>query len=176
MIVDAVIVVDMQQGVLAGGAEPVAAAATLTDRVVALLGRARLAGAPVIHLQNDGAPGATDEPFTPGWELVLNEPAEPVVRKTEDDGFAGTPLGALLDGHGVRRVAVCGVLSEMCVSATARTALARGLGVVLPHDTHGTYPLDEIPADVVARVAEHALGDEVELVAEAAAVTFAPAG
>ncbi|TDC07338.1 isochorismatase family protein [Streptomyces sp. 8K308] len=176
MIVQALIVVDMQRGFLAGGAEPVTDAAGLTDRVGALVERARRAGAPVIHLQNDGAPGTVDEPFTPGWELFLNEPAETVIRKTEDDGFAGTPLGELLDGHGIRRVAVCGVLSEMCVSATARAALARGFGVVLPHDTHGTYPLAEIPADVVARVAEHALGDEVELVASAAAVTFVPAG
>ncbi|MFD5316958.1 isochorismatase family protein [Streptomyces sp. NPDC127098] len=166
----------MQRGFLAGGAEPVADAAGLTDRVGALVKRARRAGVPVIHLQNDGAPGTVDEPFTPGWELLVNEPAETVIRKTEDDGFAGTPLGDLLEGLGVRRIAVCGVLSEMCVSATARTALARGLGVVLPHDTHGTYPLAEIPADVVSRVAEHALGDEVELAPSATAVTFAPAG
>ena len=72
----------------------------------------------------------------------------------------------------MRRVALCGVLSEMCVSATARGALARGLGVVLPHDGHGTYDLDDIPATVVARVAEHALGDQPELVASTADVRF----
>jgi hypothetical protein len=31
----------------------------------------------------------------------------------------------------------------MCVAATARTALARGFRVVLPHDGHATY---DIPA------------------------------
>ena len=72
----------------------------------------------------------------------------------------------------MRRVAVCGVLSEMCVSATARGALARGLGVVLPHDGHSTYDLDDIPAATVARVAEHALGDEPDLVVSTTDVTF----
>jgi nicotinamidase-related amidase len=60
----------------------------------------------------------------------------------------------------------------MCVSATARGALARGLGVVLPHDGHGTHDLDDIPATVVARVAEHVLGDQLELVAATADVRF----
>jgi nicotinamidase-related amidase len=117
-----------------------------------------------------------DQPGTRGWEPFLAEPGERerVIRKTADDGFDGTSLGALLDGHGARRVVIAGVLSEMCVSATARAALARGLGVVLPHDAHGTYALQKIPPDVVARVAEHALGDQVGPVRTAAEVRFAP--
>ena len=43
-------------------------------------------------------------------------PRESVIRKTDDDGFDGTPLGDLLMGAGVRALAICGVLSEMCVS------------------------------------------------------------
>jgi nicotinamidase-related amidase len=60
----------------------------------------------------------------------------------------------------------------MCVSATARSALARGLGVVLPRDGHSTYDLDDIPAAVVGRVAEHALGDQPELVSSTTDVVF----
>lgn len=40
---------------------------------------------------------------------------------------------------------MAGLLSEMCVSATVRSALARGLQVVLVHDAHATYDLEEIP-------------------------------
>ncbi|MFF4750185.1 isochorismatase family protein [Streptomyces sp. NPDC002514] len=127
----------------------------------------------VIHLQNDGPAGAVDEPGRPGRQLCLTAPDEAVIRKTEDDGFAGTPLGALLERRRVRRIAVVGLLSEMCVSASVRTALARGLSVVLPRDARSTYRLDEIPAHVVARVAEHALGDEVELAGALAVVDFA---
>jgi hypothetical protein len=57
-------------------------------------------------------------------------------------------------------------------SVTTRSALARGLGAVLPHDGHGTYDLDDVPAAVVARVAEHALGDQPELVASTTDVVF----
>jgi nicotinamidase-related amidase len=160
----ALVVVDMQRGVLAG----LPGAAGLVERVRTLIARASAAGVPVLQLQNDGGPGAADETGTPGWELVLA--GGTVLRKRTDDGFAGTRLGDLLAG--VQRVAICGVLSEMCVSATARTALARGFTVVLPRDGHGTYDLEDIPAAVVSRVAEHALGDEPEFVASTVEIDF----
>ncbi|HEX5118084.1 MAG TPA: isochorismatase family protein [Pseudonocardiaceae bacterium] len=169
--VEALIVVDMQQGSLTGD-EAVADADRLTSTITDLLRRARQADALVVHLQNDGAEGAVDEPGRPGWHLSLAAADETVVRKTTDDGFAGTSLGALLVRHRVRRLAIAGVLSEMCVSATARTALAIGYSVVLPRDAHSTYPVDDIPAPVVARVAEHALGDDLEAVPMSATVTF----
>jgi streptothricin hydrolase len=167
--VQALVVVDMQRGLLTGP-EAVAGAAALTERVEQLIRRATDADALVVQLQNDGPPGQVDEPGKPGWELALT--GGTVVHKSTDDGFADTPLGELLADRQVRRIAVCGVLSEMCVSATTRSALARGLGVVLPHDGHSTYDLDDIPAAVVARVAEHALGDQPEVVASTADVAF----
>jgi streptothricin hydrolase len=168
--VQAVIVVDMQRGLLTGP-EAVADAAALTARVEELIRRATDAGALVVQLQNDGASGQVDEPGKPGWELALS--GGTVIRKSTDDGFADTPLAELLAHRQVRRMALCGVLSEMCVSATARSALARGFRVVLPRDGHRTYDLDDIPAAVVARVAEHALGDQVELVPSTTDLTFA---
>jgi nicotinamidase-related amidase len=171
--VTAFVVVDAQQGLLAGEAA-IPDAAVVVARLVKLLTAARAAGALVVHLQNDGASGTPDEPGAPGWfihEDVAPEASEVVLRKTRDDGFEGTELGDLLAREGVRRIAVAGLLSEMCVSATVRGALARGLQVVLVHDAHATYDLEDIPASVVSRVAEHALGDEAEL-ADAAAVQF----
>jgi hypothetical protein len=36
-------------------------------------------------------------------------------------------------------------MSEMCVSATARSALQRGIVVVLAHDAHATYDIPAMP-------------------------------
>ena len=178
---DALIVVDVQAAFVLGpravvGAEP------LVENIRLLLCRARATGALVIHLQNDGADGAPDEPGTAGWELALPVQmgdTELVVRKTKDDGFVGTGLKELLHRYDVDRLVVCGVQSEMCVGATARGALERGYRVVLPHDAHGTYDIpavdglaERIPAHQVARVAEWALGDEVEILAHARDVEF----
>ncbi|MEU8781940.1 isochorismatase family protein [Streptomyces sp. NPDC048637] len=182
--VEALLLVDLQSAFVAGD-EAVPDAARVLDRSRELLTRARAAGALVVHLQNDGEPGTVDEPHTPGWELHLpveTGPRESVIRKSQDDGFEDTPLGALLDDAGVEALALCGVLSEMCVSATARTALARDFRVVLPHDAHATYDIpaapgisERVPAALSSRAAEWALGDEIEIVAQAAEVTFTAA-
>ncbi|WP_406092595.1 isochorismatase family protein [Streptomyces sp. NBC_01013] len=179
--VQALLVVDVQEAGVSGE-RAVPGAAGLLERTMSLIARARRSGALVVHLQNDGAPGAGDEPHTPGWALHLPVepgPAEHVIRKTRDDGFAGTSLGDLLTGAGVEAVAVCGMMSEMCVQATARTALARGHRVVLPHDAHATQDVpaapgicEAVPAAVVSRVAAWALSADAEVTAPAAAVTF----
>ncbi len=99
--------------------------------VEALLAQARSVGAPVIFLQNDGAEGATDEPFRPGWKLCFSpQPDEAVLRKKKDNGFDGTGLDQLLKLGGVRSVVICGLFSEMCVAATARGAMEYGYGVL----------------------------------------------
>ncbi|TXS33064.1 isochorismatase family protein [Streptomyces sp. adm13(2018)] len=180
--VDALIVVDVQSAFVTGdGAVP--AAARLVDRTADLLARARRDGALVVHLQNDGEPGAEDEPHTPGWELhhpVEPGPRELVIRKPYDDGFEETALGTVLAGAGVRAIAVCGVMSEMCVYATARTALAQDYRVVVPYDAHATQDVpaapgisDVIPAATVSRVAAYALGSDAEVTVRACDVTFA---
>lgn len=163
--VTALVVIDAQQGLLDGEAA-IPDAAGVINRLVRLLAAARSAGTLIIHLQNDGAAGSLDEPGTAGWfihDRVAPEPGEIVLRKTRDDGFDGTALEDVLARKGVTRIAVAGLLSEMCVSATVRGAFARGLQVVLMHDAHATYHLNDIPSSIVSRVAEHALGDELEL-------------
>lgn len=175
--VDALLVVDVQRAFVTGP-EAVSDGARLLAVVTDLVERARAVGLPVLQLQNDGRPGAVDEPGSPGWELAL-PPAEgePVIRKTEDDGFVGTDLAARLVG--VRTLVVAGVQSEMCVAATARGAQSRGMTVVLPRDAHATYDVPEhgphapsVPAALVSRVAEWSLGDEVVLVDRAADVSL----
>jgi nicotinamidase-related amidase len=175
--VPALLVVDMQNELLDGD-NAVPRAAEVMEQTAALLRAARAAGALVVHIQNDGTPGSPYEPGTHAWEIhpsVAPLPNERVVNKTVDDGFDGTDLEQLLAADGVSRVAVAGVQSEMCVSATIRGAFARKLEVVLATDAHATYDVDDIPSTIVSRVAEHALGDEVEL-APSEAITFLAPG
>ncbi|MEW1612663.1 MULTISPECIES: isochorismatase family protein [unclassified Streptomyces] len=179
--VQALLVIDLQSAFVAGG-NPVPDASRLLNRVGGLVHRARAAGALVVHLQNDGPAGEPDEPHTSGWALHLpvhDGPAETVIRKSEDDGFENTSLEEELTAAGVTSLAVCGVMSEMCVLATARRALELDYRVVLPHDAHATYDIpaapgisEAVPAAMASRVAEWALGDEVEVLARAEDVTF----
>lgn len=178
---DCLLLVDLQQAFVCGD-EAVPDAAVLLTAVHALLAEARSAGALVVHLLNDGPAGAGDEPGTPGWQLAISPLAgEPVVRKVDDNAFEGTQLAEILGSTHV--VVMAGVQSEMCVAATARAALRRGLRVVLPHDAHATYDVPPgaggipgVPAGLAARAAEWSLGDRVEIPARATQVDFRPAG
>lgn len=176
---DALLVVDVQNAFM-HGADAVPGHASLKSTVGLLLDRARSAWAPVIFLQNDGPAGALDEPFQAGWKLYFPpQSGEVVVRKARDDGFEGTDLDTILTALGVRDLAICGMLSEMCVAATVRAALQRGYGVLLPHDAHATYHVPAgpgsqgVPAAMAARAAEWSLGDEVKICASASDVRFA---
>lgn len=181
--VQALVIVDIQTAFVTGD-EAAPASQQLLANLSDLLERARRDGALVVHLQNDGPPGAPDEPGTRGWGLffpVAESPRELVIRKLKDDGFDGTPLDEILRRHGVGRVCVVGVMSEMCVLATARAALERKFGVVMPHDGHATFDIGPapgtnqgVPAAMASRVAEWALGDEVEIIAHTTGVTFEP--
>ena len=175
----ALVVVDLQHGLVAGsGAVPGAEA--LVAAVRELVRRARDAGSLVVHVQNDGAAGAPDEPGTAGWALVVQPmTGEPVIRKHRDDAFDGTDLEGLLRDVAAEVVVICGVQSEMCVAATARTAMERGFVVVLPRDAHGTHPLPAdseggvaVPAAHVARVAEWSLGDALVVARSSADVVL----
>ena len=167
--VDALLLVDLQRA-FTEGPHAVPEAAGLMATVDALVRSARAVGADVVHLQNDGRPGAVDMPDAPGWELVVQPlSGEPVVRKQSDDGFAGTELQQLL-GLG-RRLVIAGTMSEMCVAATARSALGHGHRVTLVTGSHATYDVPPgpggspgVPAVLAARAAEWSLGEEVQVV------------
>lgn len=170
--VEALLIIDVQAGHIEGAGR-LPGAGPLVARLAELLDKARANDALVVHVQNDGPAGKVDEPGTPGWELHLPPaPTEVVIRKRMADAFDGTELAALLAKNGVRSMAITGVMSEMCVSATARTALAQGFRVVLPHDAHASNDIpavpgatEMVPAATVSRVAEWALlGNGIELV------------
>lgn len=180
--VQALLIIDVQRAFVTGP-EAAPDSKRLLANVGGLLERARAAGALVVQLQNDGPPGAVDEPGQAGWELYVpptESPRETVLRKSTDDGFDGTGLEEILRQQGVDRICVVGLMSEMCVLATTRTALARGFGAVLPHDGHATFAIgpgpgdsEGVPAAMASRVAEWALDDQVEIVARTTDVSFA---
>jgi streptothricin hydrolase len=149
----ALVLLDAQRNMLEGETAVVHPSDVL--RVLrGLLAEAREAGAPVIHVQHCGPPGAVDEPGSAGWEIhpaLAPLAGESVVQKRQPSAFEGTTLRPLLDSLGVRRLVVAGMQSEMCVAATCRAARERGYEVVLARDGHGTFDDRERSASRVIR-------------------------
>ncbi|MHA3703437.1 cysteine hydrolase family protein [Jatrophihabitans sp. YIM 134969] len=131
------VVIDVQNDYFPGGAHPLvgpdAAAAVVAD----LLARFRERGEPVVFVQH-----LWDEPDAPylrqgsaGAQIhpsVLPRDGEPVVTKEFPNAFLHTDLAERLDG--ADGIVVVGMMTNMCVDATVREAVDRGIDTVLVAD------------------------------------------
>jgi nicotinamidase-related amidase len=167
------VVIDAQNEYLDGklalpGARPALAA------LARLLGRARTAGAPVVHVQHRGRPGGLFDLDARGGAIVDTvRPAngEPVVHKPLPNAFAQTELDATLKKLGRQHVVFAGFMTHMCVSSTARAALDLGYKAAVAADAAATRDLPDpmggmIGAEALHRAALAALADRFAIVAK----------
>ncbi len=136
----ALIVIDVQRALFETSPPPYEAGDVL-DRINALAGRARAAGAPVIYVQHE-SPDSDLAHGQPGWDLdprLAPAPGDIRIRKTTPDSFLRTDLAQVLAGLDVTQLVVCGYATEFCVDTTVRRAAGLGLAVVLAADAHTTH-------------------------------------
>jgi nicotinamidase-related amidase len=147
----AVLVVDMQNGVLKSAHDRDAVVAN----VASLAGKAREAGTPVIwvqHISKDLVKGSD------AWKLApeLSPSAtEPLIEKRYGDSFEDTDLEGVLAGLGVGRLVVAGAQTDACVRSTLHGALVRGYDVTLVSDAHTTEDLSAWGAPPPGQVIAH---------------------
>lgn len=173
----ALLVIDVQRGVMAASVD--------SDRVVATIARlvekARAADVPVVWVQHSSDELPVDSEV---WQYVpelVAADGEPVVRKTYGDSFEDTELEEVLAARGVGRLVVAGAQTDACIRSTLHGGFTRGYDVTLVTDAHTTEDLSEWgappPEQVVAhtnlywgfqrapgRVAQAVPSDEVDLV------------
>lgn len=133
------LVIDIQRDYFPGGASPLVDPEAAADVARTVLDAFRAAGDPVVHLRHvwDSPEATFMRPGTPGVEIhpaVAPIQGEPVLDKTEPNGFLGTGLAELLDGLDVDHLHVVGMMSSMCVDATVRAAVDLGQEVTVIHD------------------------------------------
>ncbi|MET8507446.1 cysteine hydrolase family protein [Streptomyces sp. NPDC004787] len=123
------------------------------DAAEELLGKARAAGAKVVHVINDGGEGT---PYDIRAEIGQIHPrvapleGEPVVVKTAPDAFVGTELGELLDAAGHQDVVIAGFMTHMCVAFTTAGAFLRGNRPTVVADACATRALPALEGTVPA--------------------------
>jgi nicotinamidase-related amidase len=175
----ALLVVDMQNGFchpdgsfprigrgLEGAMEAVGNAAVAVRQ-------ARRAAIPVIFTRHVYRPGRPDEgpalvrnsPELAGVSGLANgtwdaeicaeldySPEEPAVDKVRFDAFQWTSLEPLLRGLGVTALMICGVVTNICVETTARSAFMRDFPVTLLADCCAakTRRLHELSVEVLS--------------------------
>jgi len=130
----ALLVIDVQQGVVEGAHERDAVVAN----VGALVDKARREHVPVVwvqHCDDHLAPGSD------GWRIVpelVPDDSEPLVEKSYGDSFEDTSLEEVLAELGVGRLVVVGAQTDACVRSTLHGAFARGYDATLVSDAHTT--------------------------------------
>jgi nicotinamidase-related amidase len=134
---DALIVVDMQVGLLNGG--PKHDLRGVVERINRLAAKVHEQSGVVIFMQH--CSGAEDDfvPDTPGWALLpeLDRAAtDIIIRKSLNDPFVGTDLAARLKEMAPARVFVTGWATDLCVDATLRSAVSHHHDVVVVTDGH----------------------------------------
>jgi nicotinamidase-related amidase len=137
------------------------------------VGQARKAGVPVVFTRHVYRPGRPDE----GAALIRNSPElagvsglaaggwdaevcaelgcgpdDLVVDKVRFDAFQWTSLEPLLRGLGVTALIICGVVTNICVETTARSAFMRDFPVTLLADCCAakTRRLHELSIEVLS--------------------------
>lgn len=136
---DVLLVVDVQVDVMRTCWQAHRVIATIDD----LVGRARLAGTPVVWVrhQDPGLVAGSD-----GWQIVpelIPEPGETVVEKRYGDAFAETDLDDVLAELDADHVWVVGAQSDHCIRSTFFGGLYRGHDMTLVADAHTTEPASE---------------------------------
>jgi nicotinamidase-related amidase len=152
--VDALIVVDMQIGLLNGA--PKHNLRGVVDRINALSEKVRQERGKVIWIRHCGDPDDGFERHTAGWEFLpdlIRGDEDIVVEKTLNDPYVGTSLSETLARLRPHRVLVTGWATDFCVDATVRSTVSHNYPVVAVSDAHTLSDRPHLPATTV--IAHH---------------------
>jgi nicotinamidase-related amidase len=135
--VDAIVVVDMQVGLLNG--PPKHDLQGVIQRINLLTAMVRKQSGKVIWVRHCGKTGDGFERHTEGWSFLpelSRQPDDVVIDKTLNDPFVRTSLQETLERIAPDRVLVAGWATDSCVDATIRSAISNDYHVVVVSDGH----------------------------------------
>jgi nicotinamidase-related amidase len=163
----ALVIVDIQRDYFPGGRMELVGAEAAAGQARELLSAFRESREPVFHVQHVFE--SEDAPFfTPGSEGAQIHPDvapdedEPLIVKHHPNAFLDTPLADQLHLAGVDEVVICGMMTSMCVDASARAAADLGFRTSIAADACAAPDLrsgaEVIPGATVHKAFLAALG------------------
>jgi len=154
----ALLIIDIQNEYFPGGKRELVNPLQAAQKAFELLQCFREHKQRTVHIQHVAA-GAEATAFLPGTEgthihdAMAHFEGEPLVIKHYPNSFRETNLLDLLKEWGIERVIITGMMTHMCVDATARAAGDFGFQVVVAEDACATRDLTHgdtvIPAEQV---------------------------
>jgi len=154
----ALLVIDIQKDYFPGGKYPLVNPLEAAQKAYMILQCFRESGNPHVHIQHISLePDATffisGDRGTDIHDSAAHFEGEPIVYKHEPNSFLNTNLLELLQSWDIERVVITGMMTHMCVDATARAASDLGFQVIVAEDACATRDLKygdtTIPAELV---------------------------
>lgn len=174
---DGVLLIIDAQREYTDGLLPLTGVGPAVDALAVLLEKARVAGAPVVHIRHQ-TKGKAFNPGSTGFEIVkvlTPRDGEAVFDKGLPNAFTGTELAKHLAGTNRKNLIVGGFMTHMCVSATVRSATDHGFMSTIAADTVATRDLPDatggatVAADAINRITLTALSDRFAWIVPTAA-------
>ena len=150
----ALVVVDLQAGILARPTAPHGSADVL-ERSAQLCARFRAAGAQIVLVRvsfaadgSDALSQPCDEPMVraarpPGWDVLspaLGSADRDIhITKHQWGAFYGTELDLQLRRRGITTLVMCGISTNFGVESTARDGWERGYSIVFAEDAMASF-------------------------------------
>lgn len=154
----ALLIIDIQNDYFPGGKYPLVNPLEAARKAYMILQCFREHGGQHVHIQHvSKKPNATffisGDSGTNIHDSVAHFEGEPIVYKHEPNAFLNTNLLELLRSWEIERVIITGMMTHMCVDATARAASDLGFQVIIAEDACATRDLQygdtTIPAETV---------------------------
>ena len=142
----ALLIIDIQKDYFPGGKFPLVNPLPAAQKAYMLLQCFREHGGHHVHIQHISIkPDATffirGDSGSDIHDAVAHFEGEPIVYKHYPNSFRETNLLEILQGWGIERVIITGMMTHMCVDATARAAADLGFKVIIVEDACATRDL-----------------------------------
>jgi len=142
----ALIIIDVQKDYFPGGKYPLVNPLEAAQKAHMILQCFREHGGHHVHIQHislesDATFFISGDRGTDIHDSVAHFEGEPIVYKHEPNSFLNTNLLELLQSWETERVIICGMMTHMCVDATARAASDLGFPVIVAEDACATRDL-----------------------------------
>jgi nicotinamidase-related amidase len=156
----ALLIIDIQNDYFPGGKHPLVNPLQAAQKAYMILQCFREQGGHHVHIQHiSKEPDATffisGDRGTDIHDSVAHFEGEPIVYKHEPNSFLNTELLELLKSWEIKRLVITGMMTHMCVDATARAASDLGFQVIIAEDACATCDLNygdtTIPAEQVQK-------------------------
>jgi nicotinamidase-related amidase len=164
----ALVIIDHQKGMFGISGHKPFDGDGMTNRIAALVAKARAANTPIFYVQHDDGPSSEFHPGKRGFpfvDAIAPLPSDDVTVKNKSSAFHGTDFDAKLQHAGIDHLLITGMQSEYCVTSAIRGAYERGYKVTLVSDGHSTFDTKVAKAkDIVAIINDTTQGSFGEVV------------